>query len=213
MSVSAIIVAAGSSRRMGFDKLVAPLDGLPVLKHSIQAFLDCASISEVIVVTDEDRFQLCCPKEASKPVRRVDGGAERHHSVANGLNACSSQATFIAVHDGARPFILPNSIEICLAAAQEHGAATCAHRITETVKRADENDYVASSVDRENLWAMETPQIFRQDLIKDAYAHVLSAGELVTDEVSALESIGIKTKLIAHPAHNPKITFPSDIPS
>ncbi len=213
MFVSAIIVAAGSSRRMGFDKLVALIDGIPVLTHSIQAFLDCDSINEVIVVTDEKRFQLCCPKAPCKPVYRVDGGSERHHSVANGLSACNITADFLAVHDGARPFITPTSIDLCLCAAQSYHAAPCAHRITETVKRADENDNVATSIDRENLWAMETPQTFRTDLIKQAYAHVLSSGQLVTDEVSALESIGIKTKLIAHPAHNPKITFPSDIPS
>ncbi|MFC4995296.1 2-C-methyl-D-erythritol 4-phosphate cytidylyltransferase [Rubritalea tangerina] len=209
--LSAIIVAAGSSRRMGFDKLMAPLAGIPVLQHSIQTFLLCPAVEELILVCPEERFAQLELQPTDKPLIRVDGGADRHNSVSNGLAALSPNSRWVAVHDGARPLITEKQILSTLAAAKDHQAATSARRVTETVKRADQNQFIQSPVDRENLWLMETPQIFDKSLLLKSYANVESSGSLVTDEVSALELIGVPTFLQPNASPNLKITFPEDL--
>ena len=211
MPITAILVAAGSSRRMGFDKLAADLHGQPVLARTLAAFMDCDAITEVIVVCPPERMKLFDESTFTKPVIRADGGAERHLSVANGLAAVSPEADLIAIHDAARPFVSQADILATIAAAREHGAASLARRVTETLKRTDPSDFTAAPVPRENLWFIETPQIFRADLIRAAYQHVLENKLPVTDETSALEAIGIKTKLIPSTSPNPKITTPADL--
>lgn len=207
-SCAAIVVAAGSSRRMGFDKLAADLCGKSVLRRSVDAFMASADISRVILVAPQERFEAL-GTDFPKPLLRAEGGSERQHSVANGLALVEEE--LVAVHDGARPLVTPEGISTCISAAREHGAATLARRATETMKRADEQDFSRESVSRENLWFMETPQVFRTDLLRRAYAAVQAQGLTVTDEVSALEAIGIPVKLVASPAPNPKITVPADI--
>ena len=211
---SAIIVASGSSRRMGFDKLMAPLAGKTVLDHSLAAFAACPDIAEIILVTDPERFRSLDLSGLEEKVVRVDGGAERQDSVANGLAALSPDCNLVAIHDGARPLITPEAISLALDAAAVHGAATLAHPITETLKRADPDDFVkdsSSNVNRKNLWAMETPQCFRLRLLEESYRQVAAEQLTVTDEVSALQHLGHAIKLIANPSPNPKVTFPSDL--
>ena len=211
MSCTAILVAAGTSRRMGFDKLAAPLEGIPVLARTIAAFMECGEISGIILVTPPERMALLDESTFTKPVIRIDGGAERHLSVAAGLAAVPPGIELIAIHDAARPFVSQADIRAVLAAAREHGAGSLARRVTETLKRADDLDFTAAAVPRENLWFIETPQVFRADLIRAAYRHVLENQRPVTDETSALELIGVKTKLIASTSPNPKITTPADL--
>lgn len=213
MPCTAIIVAAGTSRRMGFDKLAAPLDGIPVLARTLAAFMHCAEISEIILVTPPERMTLLDEKSFTKPVIRIDGGEERHLSVAAGLAAVPPDAELVAIHDAARPFVSQADILSAIFAAREHGAASLARRVTETLKRTDSSDFTAAAVPRENLWFIETPQVFRADLIRAAYKHVLENNLPVTDETSALEAIGVKTKLIPSISPNPKITTPSDLTS
>ena len=189
MKLAAIIVAAGSSRRMGFDKLLAPLSEKPVLQWCIETFSQSEHVSELIIVCPEERFQqLSLP--TSKPILRVDGGADRHDSVAAGLAQLSPDIDFVAVHDGARPLITTQQITRVLEGAIAHQSAASAVRVTETVKRATPDGIVTEAVDRENLWLMETPQIFKTELLKQAYAQVKASGKRVTDEVSAMELIG-----------------------
>lgn len=211
--ITAILVAAGSSQRMGFDKLAALLDGKPVLVHSLQAFMDCDAITEILVICPPERFELLDQTTFTKPVRRIDGGAERHLSVANGLAAASPNAQFIAVHDAARPLVSQADILATLDAAKTHGAASLARRVTETLKRSDADGLTESPVSRENLWFIETPQIFRTELIQSAYANVIKEGISVTDETSALETLSLKTQLIPSTSPNPKITTPADLQS
>ena len=213
MPCTAIIVAAGSSQRMGYDKLAAPLEGVPVLARTIAAFMECAEISEIILVTPLERMELLDETTFTKPVIRIDGGAERHLSVAAGLAAATKGSELIAIHDAARPFISQTDLRAVIEAAQEYGAASLARRVTETLKRADESDFTATAVPRENLWFIETPQVFRADLIRTAYHYVLENQLPVTDETSALEAIGVKTKLVSSISPNPKITIPADLVS
>ena len=208
----AVIVAAGSSRRAGFDKLAALLDGVPVLRRSVDAFV-AAGAAAVVVVCPESRWKETGLATAAfpVPVSRVDGGAERQDSVASGMAALPAGTRMVAVHDGARPLITPAGIQTCLAAAEKTGAATCAHPVVDTLKRADaEGCSLPEKVSRENLWGMETPQIFRLALLQEAYEYVKSQKLVVTDEVSAVEALGVSTQLVQGGA-NLKITLPGDL--
>ncbi len=196
---------------MGFDKLLAPLAGKPVLQHSIQAFVRCDEVTEIIVVCPRERFDALDLEFSNKIIRRVDGGADRHDSVAAGLALLPAGTEYVAVHDGARPLISSDQIARVLATAVEHGGAASARPVTETVKRANAEGQVTESVSRDELWLMETPQIFKADLLVEAYRVVQSKGARVTDEVSAMELIGHPTHLVNNPGPNPKITYPEDI--
>ncbi|MES2661267.1 MAG: 2-C-methyl-D-erythritol 4-phosphate cytidylyltransferase [Verrucomicrobiota bacterium] len=207
---SAILVAAGSSRRMGFDKLSAELGGVPVLRKTLEAFLAAESIAEIVVVCPEERWELL-GENFSKPVKRVDGGAQRQDSVMAGLSALSLGSMLVAVHDGARPLVSPEDIDRCVRAASENRAAALARRVTETLKRSDAVDFSTEGVSREHLWFMETPQVFEIPLLMDAYAEVTARGLAITDEVSALEVIGVGVKLVESTHPNLKITTPADL--
>lgn len=208
----AVIVAAGSSRRAGFDKLAAPLAGVPVLRRSVDAFV-AAGAAAVVVVCPQSRWEETGLAAATfpVPVSRVDGGAERQDSVAAGLAALPGGTRMVAVHDGARPLITPEGIRACLAAAGECGAAACAHPVVDTLKRADAQGLsLPEKVSRDCLWGMETPQIFRLELLQRAYVQVKEKGLVVTDEVSAVEALGIPTRLVQGSV-NMKITLPGDL--
>jgi 2-C-methyl-D-erythritol 4-phosphate cytidylyltransferase len=215
MKLAAIIVASGSSKRMGFDKLLTPLCGKPVLQHSIEVFLQCDDVSEVVVVCPQERFDALEISYTGKTLRIINGGADRHDSVAAGLSLLpdynENELSYIAVHDGARPLITGSQISRVYHDARQHRCSASARRVTETIKRATPADFTHESVDRDNLWLMETPQVFQSDLLKLAYRSVLSQGARVTDEVSALELIGHPTHLVSNPGPNPKITYPHDI--
>ncbi len=210
--ISAIIVAAGSSKRMGFDKLSVDLSGLPVIAHSIAAFENCAMVSEIIVVTSPDRFDFINQYKTPKVTQIIAGGAERHFSVWQGLEMASPKLPLIAVHDGARPLITPDAISQCAEIAREKGAATLAHRVVETLKRAAPGGTIAAeSVSRTDLWAMETPQIFQREILLAAYQRILAAGELVTDEVSAVQAITTEVRFVENHQPNLKITVAADL--
>ncbi|GAA5127041.1 2-C-methyl-D-erythritol 4-phosphate cytidylyltransferase [Luteolibacter yonseiensis] len=210
-SCSAILVAAGSSRRMGFDKLAVELAGVPVLRRTVEAFLAAESISEVVVVCPEERWRLLDGGDFAKPVRRVDGGENRQDSVVAGLSALSLESNFVAVHDGARPLVSPEDIDACVAEAVEYRAAALARRVTETLKRSDPLDFSTEGVSREQLWFMETPQVFEIRLLVDSYADVASRNLTVTDEVSVMEAVGVRVKLVESRHPNLKITTPADL--
>ena len=209
MSYAAIIVASGSSRRMGFDKLAAEFDGKPVLWHSVRAFSSLAEVSQVIVVTPPERFAWL--DDLGGKLTRVDGGTERSDSVAAGLAALNDDITHVAIHDGARPLVSPASIRATFAAAENTGAAALARRVTETLKRATPAGVTTGSVSRDDLWIMETPQIFSKDLIRQAYQNVGQGDAQITDEVSALQLLGKGTTLVENPSANPKITIQADL--
>lgn len=214
---SAIIVAAGASRRMGFDKIFATLHGKPVLYWSIKGFQDCPDIDEIVVVTRAEKVaevqKLVAAEKLTKVTSVVEGGAERHLSVWNGLRSIQAEGSqYVAIHDAARPLITPKLISACVALAKKNGSACCASPIPDTVKRASHEMVVTDDVERRNLWAMQTPQIFGSALIMQAYASVMARNELVTDEVSAIQRIGKRVALLENDDYNFKITFPRDLP-
>jgi 2-C-methyl-D-erythritol 4-phosphate cytidylyltransferase len=213
--LTAIIVAAGSSQRMGFDKLLALLGDKPVLAHTIDAFEQTPSVHEIILVARAERipeFQELVRQNRFQKVRQIiPGGEQRQDSVRAGLERVSGTSRFIAVHDAARPLITPGQIERVFSCAREHGAAALAEPITDTIKRADDERVVTGGVPRENLYAMQTPQIFARDLIERAYAAVAADKLSITDEVSAVEHLGETVRLVPNDEWNVKITYPRDL--
>ena len=214
--LSAIIVAGGSSRRMGFDKLFAIIGGEPLIAHAIRAFDRASSVSEIIVVAREkrrDEIKKISRDADFKKVRSiVPGGQRRQDSVRAGLDRVGHKAKYVAVHDAARPLITPEQIERAFEQCRVHGAAALAQPLNDTLKRADANLVVSGSVDRHQLYAMQTPQIFERKLIGDAYRAVYAENISVTDEVSAVERLGHKIALVLHDDFNFKITYPRDLP-
>lgn len=212
--LSAVIVAGGSSRRVGFDKLFAPVGGRTVIGHTLAAFQNCSAVDEIIVVARADRireFDVLLDDRFPKLRHIVEGGHHRQDSVAAGLAKVSREADYVAVHDAARPLVTPALIEEVANAARTHGAAAAAAPVTDTLKRATPEREVCASVDRENLYAMETPQIFKRSLLEHAYARVAEDRIRVTDEVSALEHSNMKVVVVPSGAPNFKITFADDL--
>ena len=214
--LTALIVAAGSSRRMGFDKLFADLAGKPVVAWSIAAFEACAAVDAVVLVTHPEKealFRELAQREDWTKLRAiVPGGLQRHLSVWNGLQTLAhADDDYVAVHDGARPLITPDMIARCWQLARETGAACCAAPVSDTLKRADAAGRIVGGVDRENLWAMQTPQTFLVPTLVAAYRQVIDAGLTVTDETSALEHAGQPVSLLNSGDFNLKITYPQDL--
>jgi 2-C-methyl-D-erythritol 4-phosphate cytidylyltransferase len=211
--LSAIIVAAGSSRRMGFDKLLESIAGKSVIAHTIDAFERTEAVTEIVVVVREDRLPAFAKAVgSSKKVRKLTAGGEhRQDSVRAGLRHLGESVQYVAVHDAARPLVTPEQIERVFEQCRAHGAAALAEPIIDTLKRADENLQVTDSVDRHRLYAMQTPQIFRRDLLEEAYRAVFAQQRRITDEVSAVELLGRKVILVPNEDFNFKITYRRDL--
>ena len=213
---SVIIVAAGSSSRMGFDKMFAMLRGKPILWHSLRVFGASKLVNELVVVTRKERFALVSEicEEVANGIRCkvVEGGSDRHWSVWKGLELVTrGEGWYVGVHDGARPLLTKIALEECLAKAVESGAACCAVPIADTVKRVGPEGFVEASVSREGLWAMQTPQIFETARLIRAYENIVLAGQPVTDEVSAVEADGGKVSVYSNQDWNFKMTYPADV--
>lgn len=206
---AAIIVASGSSQRMGFDKLLAVLADKTVLERSVQAFLSVADIATIVVVCPEERWSRLGIDNPR--IVRVDGGDTRQNSVNAGLAALGDAIEWVAIHDGARPLVSPDDIARCLMAAREHGAATLARPVTETMMRADADGFSTKRVERDQLWCMETPQVFELGSLRKAAQYTRGHNLNCTDEVSALQTIGGRVKFIEPASPNIKITTPADL--
>src|SRR5438309_4175402 len=213
--LTAIIVAAGSSERMGFDKLFALETGKPISAHPIAAFERTSCGEEIILVGRADGLGEL-RKSNSQPTKVeqiVAGRAERSDSVRAGLDHLNLKADFVAVHDAARPMITPEKItrvfDVCRTTG---GAAALAEPINDTLKRADLDLAVKESVDRNGVYAMQTPQVFARKLLEEAYRLVAKKNVSVTDEVSAVELLGCKVVLVPNHDFNFKITYPRDLP-
>ncbi len=215
MRASAIIVGAGHSMRMGFDKTFAKLKGRPVLTWAVEKFEACATISDIVVVVSGESVadaEALVQDSGSRKVRQiVAGGAARHLSVWNGLQALAGPIHLVAIHDAARPLVRVADIEAAVAQAELYGAAALATPVVDTLKSADQANVVASNVDRSGLWAMQTPQVFRRDWLEAAYKRLMESSESVTDEVSAVQAIGHPVRLVQGDTWNLKITYPRDL--
>ena len=216
--VSAIIVAAGMGTRMGpgVDKLFLELDGSPIVGHTWRRFEEAGGIDEILLVVREGAqpafADLARQGRFRKPFRLVVGGKERQDSVWNGLAALSPSTEIVAIQDAARPCTSQTLIAATVAAARDIGAAVAAQPVTDTIKESHDGKLIERTLDRSRLWAVQTPQTFRVEVIRRALAEVRRRGLLVTDDTAACELIGQPVQLVPSPQPNPKVTRPEDLP-
>ena len=212
---TAVIVAAGSSQRMGNDKIFAALGGLPVLVRSLRAFDENELVDEVIVVTREEKLENVAnlvKKYGLKKVSRVViGGKTRVESCLAGVSEAAHKAELIAIHDGARPLVSQRVIRDTVRAAAEFYAAVPVVRSTDTLKLLDEKGVVCGAVDRETIFRVQTQQVFRADLIKGALTEAMKRGLPITDDCSAMELMGVRTHTVEGDEDNLKLTTPRDM--
>lgn len=215
---TAIVLAAGSGKRMNSQvhKQYLIIQDRPVLYYSLKAFEDSA-VDEIVLVVGkgEEKF---CRKEIvdkygiSKVKAIVEGGKERYHSVFEGLKQ-TSDADYVLIHDGARPFVNQDIIRRCKQEVQKYQACVVGMPVKDTIKIADEEGYAKQTPDRKNVWMIQTPQTFSYALIYEAYEEMLKTEDTaITDDAMVLERIkGKKSKLIEGSYRNIKITTPEDL--
>ena len=210
--VGAIIVAAGEGKRMGdIDKVFAPLGGEPILMRATRPFQECKLIDRIVVVVSGENYEKCQhlagKGEWSKVSDICVGGKRRQDSVAAGLQKIGD-CGWVAIHDGARPLVTVEMIERGLAAARKTGSAAAAVPVTDTIKVVGSDEIVYETPPRQNLRAVQTPQVFRIDIIKDAYKKL---NKDVTDDAAMVEQAGYEVKLYSGSYDNIKITTPDDL--
>ncbi len=214
---SAIVVAAGRSERMGAstDKAFLSLGPRPVLAYALMAFEACSDIDQIVLVVR--REQLDAARSVVKmfgiaKIRAiVAGGARRQDSVCNGIEALDPETRIVAVHDGARPLVTPDLISETVRCARRGGCGVAACRIVDTVKHVERGTTVDHTLDRSKLWAVQTPQTFRIDLLQRAYAKLAADRKTVTDEAAAVELLGEPVRLVEWSKPNIKITVAEDL--
>jgi len=216
--IAAIIVAGGKGTRMGadVDKLFLELHGAPILAHTWRRFDTAPDIHEIILVVrqgfQESVQALARQSHFTKNFRIVIGGKERQDSVWNGLQALPSETELVAIQDAARPCTTHTLIAATIAAARQTGAAVAAQAVTDTIKESTDGNLIERTVDRSRLWAVQTPQTFRVEVIRQALAEVRKRGLLVTDDTAACELLGHPVQLVPTAQPNPKVTRPEDLP-
>jgi 2-C-methyl-D-erythritol 4-phosphate cytidylyltransferase len=214
---SAIIAAAGSSRRMeGRDKLWTPLAGRNTLARTIDVFEASSIIDTIVLVINSERLEDCmrlCQQEGwSKITGIVEGGFRRQDSVRSGLDSLAKLTPtpqWVMIHDGARPLVTFDILEAGLIAAQECNAAIAAVAVKDTIKQVEQG-WISSTLDRSQLWAIQTPQVFSFPLIHHAYQTVASKQEF-TDDAALLEHLGKRVAVFNGSYRNIKITTQEDL--
>ena len=209
----AVIVAAGNASRMGgIDKVMAPLDGEPMIVKTVRAFQECPAVREIVIVTRPDLLEtimsLCHSFDKVRAV--VAGGADRAASVRNGMNALSDKVKLVAVQDGARPLVTWELIDRTVRAANTYHAAAPGIPVKDTTKIV-EGGVVTETPDRNLLRAIQTPQVFDFDLLRGALHQAEVDGAAITDDCSAVERLGMKVRIVEGDEHNIKVTTPMDL--
>lgn len=219
--LACIVAAAGRGERLGlgYNKAFALLQGRPLLSHTLQALAATGLVAEAVVALGPqdlaqgqellERYQGDC--FPSLPVRLVAGGATRTASVAAALAAVGEEAAYIAVHDGARPLVSPQVFARTLAAARRYGGAVAAVPVKDTIKVVDGEGLVVATPPRSSLVAVQTPQIFRRELLQQAYAAAAAAGRTATDDAALVEALGARVAQALGAYENIKVTTPEDL--
>ena len=209
----AVIVAAGTASRMGgIDKVMAPLDGEPMIVRTVRTFQNCDAVKEIVIVTREDlipKVSSMCGK-FSKVQAVVVGGKDRAESVKNGLGMLSKKVKLAAVQDGARPLVTEEVIDRTIRAAHTYGAAAPAIPVKDTIKVVA-GGIVAATPDRNTLKAIQTPQVFDVDLLRGALKKAAQDEAPITDDCSAVERLGFQVKIVEGDERNIKVTTPMDL--
>jgi 2-C-methyl-D-erythritol 4-phosphate cytidylyltransferase len=217
VNVQLLVPAAGAGARLGsaLPKALVDLAGEPLLVRTLRRFESVGLLANAVVVApaaERARFEAALDKAfPGVPIRLVPGGAERQESVGLGLEALSPGTDVVVIHDAARPFISADSVRASIEAAAEHGAATVAIPAVDTILRADGEGFLESTPDRARLWACQTPQTFRVEVIRAAHAHARKERLHVTDDATLVRLAGGHVKLVMGAPLNFKVTTPADL--
>lgn len=218
MKVAALVPAAGTGIRMGFPvrKQFIEIQGLPILVWTLRRLAGCAHIEEIIPIVPEDAVEFCAEEivdryDIHKVKRIVAGGQERQESVWNGLHKVGEEYKYVMVHDGVRPFVSDRLLQECLREAGRHDGVIVGYPVKDTIKDVDKNRFVEKTMRRNHLWAIQTPQVFRREVIYDAYLRAHEAKVVATDDAALVEWAGYKVKVIEGEHENIKITTPFDL--
>ena len=198
----------------GLAKVLLPLRGQPVITYSLDAMQAAESIDQIVLVCSRETLLALKMLFESGAWPKVSdlvlGGDRRQDSVAAGLAAIADSCEVVAVHDGARPFASPALFDACVAAARKHGAAIAATPVVDTLKRVPLG-VALSTINRADLWAAQTPQVFQTRLLRDGFAFANARGLVVTDEAMLMEAIGQPVHVVEGSRFNIKITQPEDL--
>lgn len=213
---AALVAAAGSSSRMGgVNKLLQPLDGMPVLARTLTALQMAEKVDEIIIATREEDLveisQLCKTYGITKCTKVVRGGKTRAHSVLLAAMEADPKTDLLAVQDGARPLVTPQLIDSVIAAARRCSAAAPAVPIKDTIKQVKEGEAIEKTIDRSTLRAVQTPQVFDAELLRAALQSAIDQELPITDDCSAVELLGKTVYLVEGDETNLKITTPTDL--
>jgi len=213
---AAILVCAGNATRMGgIHKILHPLGNTTVLHQVLRSFCQCESIAELLVICreqDTDEFRRALSEIEyllSRPVTVIAGGATRQQSVRNGFLALRSDAKYVAIHDGARPLVLPEDIEHVIGDARKTGAATLGAPVKDTIKVV-QNGVITNTPQRDQLWLTQTPQVFSRQLYADALRQADADKKDYTDDCQLIEALGVRVTMTAGSYSNIKLTTPED---
>lgn len=208
-----ILLAAGSGRRMQgavADKILAPLAGRPVFAHSAAAFLESGVADYYVIVARDQAQSIALSAYAPTPAQFVIGGKERQDSVRNALAALPADIAYVFIHDCARPLVRAEQLVGLHKIVRKENAVVLAHRVADTIKQHSDTGHL-KNLDRDRLWAMETPQVFARELIDEAYSKVAAKKRRITDDASAVEFLKHPVALLENTHPNPKLTTPADL--
>lgn len=217
VKATAIIVAGGVGNRMNSDipKQFIEVMGKPIIAYTINSLSKCDEISEIIIVTLNDYLVFCkdiVDEFAFKKVSKiVCGGKTRQESVFNGLKEIDDNVDIVVIHDGARPMIDPETVSECIANACEFGCAAVGVKTKDTLKVVSPDGFIESTADREKLWQVQTPQVFKKDIICSVHIEAAANINTATDDCMLAENAGYKIKMVEGKYENIKITTPQDV--
>lgn len=210
--IGIIFAAGGSSNRYGRNKLFEQINGKPLFIWTICNFCDVCRAEHAVLVVPEslnNEFSAALNRYLpGYPLLVTNGGQERSDSVQNGLKALPSNVAYVAIHDAARPQADQNLLLECLETARKYGGAIPGKPVTDTIKKVDEHGMITATVDRNGLWRVETPQVFRRDLLENAYRQ---ADKNFTDDAAVMEHASCPVKMVYNPVSNIKVTYPEDL--
>jgi 2-C-methyl-D-erythritol 4-phosphate cytidylyltransferase len=219
MTAFALVTAAGASKRMGgVNKQLMPLHGKPVLAWTLEVFEETPEVKGIVVTGTKENLEeyasLVKQFGFKKILSLVEGGKERQDSVYNGLKELEKHARssdVVLVHNGANPLILKKEVRECIAAAQEVGASVAAFPVKDTIKKVDAQKMVVETLERKQLWAMQTPQAMKMEIALEAFEKAMTEKFYGTDDVQLVERLGLPVKIVQCSYENLKITTMEDI--
>ena len=216
--ISVIIAAAGMSNRMGskINKQFISINNKPILVHTLEKFEECTYVDDIILVAKEDEIDYCRKEivkryKLNKVSKIIRGGKERQDSVYNGVLALDEKTNIVLSHDGARPFVKIENIIDGIKGAYKHGACVVGVPVKDTIKIVENSNGIVETPKRDMLWAAQTPQCFKKEIIQEGYRKAIEDGYIGTDDSGLVERMGLDVKMVMGSYENIKITTPEDL--